>query len=242
VARRCVFCGSAGVTKEHVIPLWVSQHIRKVNPDATGFQVGGAAFPGRRHVPLIDLQVKQVCGKCNSGWMNHLEVESRPLLRNFFAGNRVQLTVADQRTVSRWAIKTAMMMELLTRERKVAPVARTELYEGQVPNGHSVVLAACDPREVHGEVSYAPLLIDFPNGHAVSAYAITMTIDHLVMQVVGLSQIGGWVIDIDYDDAVRAGAAVVICPASDSVATWPPRGRLNAEQHELFVRLPLPKD
>jgi hypothetical protein len=60
----------------------------------------------------FDIEMRVVCGGCNNGWMSDLEAICGPFLTNpILSGSELELTVAQQRHLALWAIKTALVLE-----------------------------------------------------------------------------------------------------------------------------------
>jgi hypothetical protein len=136
MARRCVFCGGTGLTREHVIPRWLSD----VLPEQARFRGQDQAVvllhperevDGLHHREMAETfnsaTVKVVCGSCNNGFMNDIETESRPVLSAMIRGNlSMPVSAEAAATVATWAVKTSLMAQLTGSE----PAALTPVYEG----------------------------------------------------------------------------------------------------------------
>jgi hypothetical protein len=241
VARRCAFCGESPVTQEHVIPLWLSRHLRSAT-GGDGFAVRGAMMRGPRHVPLVDAQVKRACEDCNTGWMHDLEEACRDALTSMMDGISVDMAPNGQALIGRWAIKTAAMVEFTSSARTFLPDDLAALRSGITPDGHAVFLARYGGQRLRagGRISYAPLSYTEPIGRT-TLYAFTMQVAHLVIQAVGSGKAGGFIVDMVGHGAVEKEAAVRIVPGDSSLVSWPPRFALDDRNHELFEKIPLPK-
>jgi hypothetical protein len=81
-AGRCVFCGGTGLTKSHIWPDWMDQYL----PPRAEYYVQWTGevnrlLPGeRQQVETVSRQgdararkPRNVCGKCNGGWMSRIE-------------------------------------------------------------------------------------------------------------------------------------------------------------------------
>src|SRR5258708_14335434 len=102
MARRCVFCGGAPLTREHVIPRWLTdvlpeqarfrgqdQQVVLLPPKAARSRI---LLPHReRREPFNSMTVKSVCKSCNSGWMNEIEGRARPYLNRLIQGYQQRL-------------------------------------------------------------------------------------------------------------------------------------------------------
>lgn len=129
--RQCVFCGATPVTREHVIPKWISKlpvfeevlkeieenldgphHLTKWKLDSKGVPVEPYLVERGRRFRTHQIEVPVVCGpNCNEGWMAKLEDEVRPCLTRLIEGDDVALTREQLSALSRWTCKTAMMFE-----------------------------------------------------------------------------------------------------------------------------------
>jgi hypothetical protein len=72
----CGFCGSEGVTKEHLWPDWVRREIQ----DSRGYKTFVAEIERRGQTtryrsPSLEQRVRMPCDTCNHRWMSDLENE-----------------------------------------------------------------------------------------------------------------------------------------------------------------------
>jgi hypothetical protein len=58
-----------------------------------------------------EFTTRMVCGTCNNGWMADLESEAIPVLSPMFDGGHVQLSEDQQRLLSVWITKMALIQE-----------------------------------------------------------------------------------------------------------------------------------
>jgi hypothetical protein len=172
--------------------------------------------------------------------MSVLEQHGKATLEPLITGHVTDLSEADQEVIARWAIKTAMVFEFTTPARQFSPTDRREISMGQIPDGHHVYLASCFPDQVGGHCSYAPLRFESDDGYT-TMYALTLSVEHLVFQVVGSGKIGGFVVDLSDHGAVALGAAIQIWPTLAAPVRWPPPYVLDEVQFEHFVQIPLPE-
>jgi len=87
--------------------------------------------------PSKNLMLGSVCGSCNAGWMNNLEGEVRPFLVNLASRQLMpfELSRAERWSLARWALKTALALELATPEHEPrAPLSwLSTLRDGSFP-------------------------------------------------------------------------------------------------------------
>jgi hypothetical protein len=100
------------------------------------FKLDDAAFRPW-HTYRLDLQVRMACRFCNNGWMSDLETKVRPVVKSMIRGDaRVPILFRDQVAVTRWAVKTAMVVEFLQKPqtRYFTPSERRSVMTDSVPS------------------------------------------------------------------------------------------------------------
>lgn len=103
--RTCIFCGETPVTREHVVPRWVSGVLNKrfkgsPPPFIHKRQLGGQP----RHWSGNDINVvaRCVCRRCKTGWMADIERRALPLLSWMISGRPVSLSADNQTRIAAW--------------------------------------------------------------------------------------------------------------------------------------------
>lgn len=168
----CAFCGLPGErTKEHVLPRWLHAELSPL-PDT--YREGGMGFgldqAGQSYAPmpnesyesrksLLARTTRDVCSRCNGGWMSALEEQARPILTVLIKAcgdtGTIRLDRTEAAVLARWAVKTAWTDELalagdkqrdqlLTRQHE-----RVALAQGQLPARVQVWLTRYDDRLSH---------------------------------------------------------------------------------------------
>jgi len=131
--RCCLFC-TAPLTegvREHVIPQWLIEYLGLSDEDLfQGMaQTRDGALKQPTHVAqgFVD---GRVCKQCNTGWMNSLENQVRPLLTDLMTGQRTlhALSAEERLLLGRWTAKTAFVLS------NAAPL------EAVVPEDHPRIL------------------------------------------------------------------------------------------------------
>ena len=140
MARKCIFCGGTPVTSEHVFRksyrkrVGVSHYEREF----TQRKLGDTLMTARPENPF-DCQVKRVCGKCNSRWMNRLDNAVDSWV--FDPTNPPTCTVQEFR---RWVIKIAILRAMVDQPNAIPGEDCAALFRGEdVPSwrvfvGHTV--------------------------------------------------------------------------------------------------------
>ncbi|GEP52333.1 hypothetical protein FNO01nite_30050 [Flavobacterium noncentrifugens] len=79
-------------------------------------------------------QVRNVCKKCNEGWMSEMEQKAQSMISEMIAGNSVTLAFDDCHTLANWVTMTMIMAEYIDTFTQAIPVIhRHFLYEFQMP-------------------------------------------------------------------------------------------------------------
>jgi len=223
--RTCVFCGehiAPGTPPEHVIPDW----IRRLRPNGTVYQ-HRSKQPGvlTHRSKRIDITAKTVCRECNHGWMSDLETEASPILKPMLDGHLRGLSVERQVLLSRWATKTAFMLDqsFSPSERAVPISACRYLKEHELPSPGTVVqlghyAGAGDSIATAHNRLYAREVANRDDPGPADAFRAAMRIYQLV---IGVTMIDGAPLALratgDYPDMLTA-----IWPCAE-VTSWPPR-------------------
>src|SRR5437899_9943417 len=111
MARRCVFCGSADVTAEHVMPAWLSR--LGIDHRPTVHESGWINRSPRRWTGApFGATIRLVCRGCNTGWLSRLEARAKTILSPLIVGRPAKITIEDQRIIAAWAHKTVLVAML----------------------------------------------------------------------------------------------------------------------------------
>ena len=65
------------------------------------------------------VRIKAVCQPCNNGWMSRLETENKSIIGDFLNDRSLQLDTSQQASLARWTLKTAMVLDAVTKERNL---------------------------------------------------------------------------------------------------------------------------
>src|SRR5580658_1325364 len=105
--RQCIFCNNQAKTKEHLWPAWTLENRPKKVPFKQTRGKGPATyFCG-------EVEAKCVCEQCNTGWMSALEERIKPILGPLMADFSIPIDVTQQRCISVWSVKMAMVWEAM---------------------------------------------------------------------------------------------------------------------------------
>jgi hypothetical protein len=108
----CLFCGSkSNLTDEHVI----SKGVRRRMPVAGVQAVAGIDLIGKPQTSIHIVLKDAVCKGCNGKWMSRLERGFvRILGPQLSTPQAVRLDPSHQERLSRWIVKTALLLQLYT--------------------------------------------------------------------------------------------------------------------------------
>ncbi len=127
--RRCVWCGGQANSREHIFKKDFKKTLGITEPLPRAFSgVNNQGARTTRPDPLFELKVRRVCRKCNSGWMNRLDLHVEPWILD--TGNQTAWYACDPIKFRRWAIKLAMMRSLVDNASAVPRDHFHRLYNG----------------------------------------------------------------------------------------------------------------
>ena len=112
--RACTYCGAvAKLSREHMIPRWLHSYLPPVSDTSSVVAFTNGKDGGEKIESGIAYQqtFRNVCRKCNSGWMSTLQNEVRDVVIDLVGGECQSLTTAQQLAVSRWLAMTAISVQ-----------------------------------------------------------------------------------------------------------------------------------
>lgn len=232
----CGFCGSAGVSKEHLWAGWLAATVlesRAPDGDKT-FQAqierGGETktFPNRD----LELTVKMPCEPCNNGWMSDLENDVRAFLSGMaFGGAKTILDRARQRSLVRWLVKTAMVAEFTspsTEQKYFTEVERRE-FKGllAIPENLWIWLGRYDGvRPLHSLQLRGPRSADSPP----VLYSLTFGANCFVGQVFACRD-PKW---FRLAAATQGPRLLLLYPNQDDWISWPPANTIDDDELDVL--------
>jgi hypothetical protein len=231
----CVFCGSqATLTREHVLPQWV----RSLPPGEGPFTIRRVAETGKAveyRCRGVDIVTRVVCGDCNGGWMADLEATAMPLLSPMINGGQRSMTPDEQRLVSRWAVKTAIMFLYATQPRfGVSPQHRACLFEGKLPPNTGIWLARyrADPPAYNSWIRARVIEMRQPSQPEAThaGQSVTLTLGYYVQQVL-LTPPQWFGQSFTFTTPTALERRVLPIP-QEGVAQWPPAAAVGTDELE----------
>jgi hypothetical protein len=245
----CVFCSDDGkLTKEHVIPRWLGPVLYRAQPP-TGRSPGGKRFthrfdpgPGDESpqrewsTDEVDLLTRSVCERCNHGWLHDLEVETKPVLTSLILGEATVLPTAQQKLLSTWAYKTALLFQLLRAEHvRAVPLGRFhELFALRRPSAEARLwLAAAKGNNAVRETSTEVNMVNVQ--HEVPGFFSALALGRLLILCAGRLSPGPE--QVQAGSRGRTSVTVRVWPASLRAVRWPPPKALENLGAEHLVRV-----
>ena len=232
MARVCVFCGEGGLTKEHAWPKWLIELLSPTPDDDVIHElIDSDKKVVRRHrTSGLGAFVRQVCASCNNGWMGSLETSSQGDLTSLIQGQSTRLTPSSQVGLTRWLVKTGMMLDLSIHEQSIPVSLYHSFYATKEPPDHMAAwLSSFEPAALAPILAYhtqvGPLFGDFRRAkpmnlvgmERIDCYLQTVKIGCLVGQIL-------WANNREFVEyAVRSGGSdehTNLWP-DPHVADWP---------------------
>ncbi len=196
MARVCAFCGGRGLTKEHAWPKWLLELLGPT-PNVIHELIGSDKTVVRlRETSGLEVVVRRVCGSCNMGWMGNLETSNQGVLTELIQGQATRLTPTSQAGLTRWLVKTGMMLNLSLHEQHIPSSHYHAFYATKDPPDHMAAwLSSFEPSAPAPILSYltqvGPLFGDFRRARPmqlvrmeqIDCYLQTVKIGRLVGQI-----------------------------------------------------------
>jgi len=221
-----MFCPQRANSKEDLWPKWIVERA----PKGIG-TFGVRGLHERIYIPGPGtIKARVVCRRCNNEWMSRLESSAIPIMGSLMKGLNLELGVAEQATMARWSIKTAMTFEAQrpTRQRRfyTDEERRALRSNGIIPRYTVVWTARYGGRLSANAEAYDVGGLDERN-ILVPGYVTTLAIGNLALQVVTL-RYGGGSIHSEQKPGPWDASTLQIWPYV-GVQRWPPRLSLYDE-------------
>jgi hypothetical protein len=237
VPDTCVFCGAVGTNfkPEHWVPQWVSRASIPKGKGILHLVKDRDPWPHR----LVDLTVRHVCPDCNHHWMSDIESQSRSVVLPLIQGAEdITLDERAQRQLATWCFLKVITLEL-GRPADEPTTYPPTIYEGFKAYKHpsTTCLITIGFREMSNAV---PVFVWFksqaqthhtgPLVGDVPGYRTTLTIGHLVLDVIGLLDPRTKPVMEDSDDRL-----LTIWPVQPGGVNWPPSKRFSGIANDDLV-------
>lgn len=233
MARRCFFCPSNADSREDAWPRWITSQFKGTQPSKFHAERGGVKLKSWS-VYQPELAVRCVCQSCNNGWMSQLEVQVKQFLQPLLIGKSCELDTLGQTIITRWSLKTAMVLEALDQvDKRVYSQAERERLRsiGAIPWRTSVWLALSV--EPSWFMSNKNRHVSAGDTQSILGASFTMAFAHVVLQVLTIRVPEDVGINARVTANVRRGpwdrATIQIWPPRSTIVIWPPSMALNGE-------------
>ena len=228
--RRCVFCRAEGASEEHVFAKWISDVV-----PGEGTFLHQSDEPGRRAKPnkIIAITNRATCGPCNTGWMSDLEDQASRILKRMF-DEKVSLSLSGDslRLLSRWCMKTALMIQFIRDVRAIPEAVYDQFFEARTPPTNSLGFIARHAGLISNGANSILYGINAGRPDQGQLYGVTFFIKNVVVQVIGANFDRGLNIRLPH---AFTGQVQPLWPETGSV-TWPPGTRLDDQSVLAFAR------
>lgn len=224
--KKCIFCGGAPVTNEHVYSReWIKRIFPGRHDQVLAYLPSGQQPVWHQftaHGP--EVVARCVCRDCNNGWMNDLDLLAQPVLEPLVSSlERRLLSLEDQRVLATWATKIAMVLDYAPKPLGIVkPAAHKRLYDERLPPNEAYVwLAARSGTD--------PFLDDYvgfktgPPPMQYRMYVASIQVGYAVFQVFLPDPDSNWL-------PIREGFAdsvIQLWPLTFKPVSWTPAGILD---------------
>lgn len=220
---QCLFCRRQADSREHLWPAWIHQRIRRRQPIRI-------AFAGR---PVIisnnpEITVKTVCKTCNNGWMCDLEAECVPLIGSLMQDVAAPLDPSQQTLLSRWALKTAMVLNSTNTRKRSSFYDRAECENlrssAAIPDRARVWIGRCSLDCLHADGTDVAII--GPDRQRIAiGNAATVIVGHLALQVFAVHPLPKYksnAIEVEPRPGPWDKTLVQVWPGKAHSVNWPP--------------------
>jgi len=174
-AGKCIFCGSGGLSKEHIWASWLHELTGKTEDShflrrdrlqpRTGIQlIEDRKFQGS----LTSRKRRCVCREhCNGGWMSGIESRAKAAMAPAILGQSISLSSEDQRAIAAWlTLKTIIEDRSNIEESSVPDSDVAQFYRSKSPlPTWRLFVGSYEGRAWNpNRLFYAYCFMDFPHG------------------------------------------------------------------------------
>jgi hypothetical protein len=210
---RCAFCGATDLTAEHVWPKWISRELGH----RSGFTMPSPYGP--RRLRSLDITAP-ICVTCNNRWLGVLEKDVQPVLAPLIRGEERTLSPGEQQLLATWAVKTTLMLDLLSGKPLIPTAFYYDLRLRRCPHeGQLVWLGAYRDCHYAAWAQRGELHVGISAGEPPNAFVSTFAAFRVVFQVAGAFDRG---VTFNEGRLLAAALARVWPPGGHSV-DWPPK-------------------
>ena len=144
---RCIFCGGTGLSKEHIWSDWLSALFPRSdehgeyycsmhrNSGSREVELTRPPASSARQGSVFQRKVRNVCKRCNNGWMSRVVERTKPHVKQMILGKSLNLNRKEQTDLAAWIGITTVIQEFANRlgARRIPPEDRTVLMNTEAP-------------------------------------------------------------------------------------------------------------
>ena len=195
--RTCLFC-SAHLTrhnrsKEHVFPRWLVSRLEAQDERFVGTHWNYPNEPTvifyEREQAALSLVLGNVCQACNTGWMAHLEGDTRPILEALWDGRSPTVLTHKQCIIlAKWTFKTAATLNYSANYKRIIPLDHIRQFYtfGRLPENATIDLAFCYRVGIHWLLGGNRRFVTqsgLTESQKRVTYVATLQFDHLLLRL-----------------------------------------------------------
>ena len=224
----CVFCGSLDrLTREHVVPDWLRDSGLPTGPSRQTTGPLNRSPHELGEAPAFSAKVRDVCGKCNNGWMSALDATAKGALMPLLLGAPGRLSSSAHAGIAAWTQKIILVAMLVSSKEQrangygVPPTEYRELYTRQLdkaPLTHSQIWIGRHRGTASATACATPFVIrvdGLPGPELPHGYVMTVTVGQVLLQGVRFTSAA---FDIVLRDMRNFGR---IWPTDGADVAWP---------------------
>lgn len=220
---QCLFCSRQAGSREHLWAAWIHERMPRREPIRISFAERPVTISNNP-----EITVKTVCRTCNNGWMSSLEAECIPLIGSLMQDVAAPLDPSQQSLLSRWALKTAMVLDSTNTRARSLFYQRSECenlrLNSTIPDRTRVWIGRSSLNSLHADGT--DVVIQAPDGTKIGlGNATTLIVGHLALQVFAVHPKPEYK-NNPMNVAPRPGPwddlLVQIWPAKTRSVSWPP--------------------
>lgn len=244
----CIFCSGPKLSKQHVIPDWISEHLppsaykQTVSSTSIGFALGqeeaivrlGTPFEKNHNAQFGQVKIRNVCVFCNGGWISRHEQKSIPVMKNLILGKDFIFTKADAKAAAIAILLMAMMNEYTDpdRTRRSIPLAHRQFLMNRLTLPPNWYIGVGVMKDVGESKCTSHHVIDRNPSRYVAAHVAvqiyTVRLGRAVFQAVMCE-------GVNYPIRFKSGQLLQLWPHVDSPKSW--LSCLNPLEEDDFVSL-----
>lgn len=239
--RTCLFCDNPANTKEDMWPDWLIRCVGEDRKSPSQYWRSTESAPKTWAGPRF--KVRNVCRRCNGGWMSDLESAVRRPMGCLVNDLSIPLSPDDQYALAIWCCKTAMVIEGAKQDKNrfyVEADRKNLRLRKEMPPDTLVWLGRCAQSYLlHAEARKLHVRRQAQGVEVTDGCSTTFVIGRLILQMLSVHRAvtaGTGALTVEIEGKNWNSSLVQIWPCADRSVTWPPQ-RAFAEHDESLRQL-----